>query len=52
MYESLIAKFTQNEELKKQLIDTQNTWIVEHTKFDSLWADGDTGVGLNFLGKL
>lgn len=37
--------------LKNKLLDTKDLKIVEHTKRDSYWGDGD-GTGLNKLGKI
>ena len=56
MYKVLIAKFTQHEDLKEQLIATGNSFLVEHTKRDKYWGDGGDGgndtKGRNMLGKL
>ena len=52
MREALRAKFTQNEELKKILLDTGDAELVEHTTNDSYWGDGGDGSGKNMLGKL
>ena len=56
MYKALIAKFTQHEDLKEQLIATGNSFLVEHTKRDKYWGDGGDGgndtIGRNMLGKL
>ena len=56
MYKALIAKFTQHENLKEQLIATGNSFLVEHTKRDKYWGDGGDGgndtKGRNMLGKL
>jgi ribA/ribD-fused uncharacterized protein len=49
---ALRAKFTQNEELKKILLETGDAVLVEHTKNDSYWGDGGDGSGKNMLGKL
>ena len=55
MYKAVLAKFTQHENLKKQLLDTGDAQLVEHTKRDKYWADGGDGgdgsIGLNMLGK-
>lgn len=51
-----MAKFTQHEDLKKQLLATGNSILIEHVKGDKYWGDGgDEGTGLkgkNMLGKL
>merc|ERR1712137_4831 len=52
MYVSLRAKFNQHENLKQILLNTGDAWLVEHTKNDKQWADGLTGEGTNYLGKL
>ena len=36
----LYAKFSQNEELKKKLLDTGDTWLVECAHYDTTWACG------------
>ena len=38
----LLAKFSQNEELKKKLLDTGDAWIVECAHGDTIWACGIT----------
>ena len=52
MLEALRAKFSQNEELKKILLDTGDSLLVEHTANDKYWGDGGDGSGKNMLGKL
>eukprot|EP01123_Difflugia_compressa_P006060 TRINITY_DN18202_c0_g1_i1.p1 TRINITY_DN18202_c0_g1~~TRINITY_DN18202_c0_g1_i1.p1 ORF type:complete len:254 (-),score=32.66 TRINITY_DN18202_c0_g1_i1:2-763(-) len=52
MYTALRAKFSQHEQLAQALVATKGCWLIEHTKNDVKWADGDTGHGTNFLGKL
>ena len=52
MYEGLVLKYTQNKELKKKLLDTKDSKLVEHTKKDKYWADGGNGTGQNKLGIL
>ena len=51
MERALVAKFTQNPELKKQLLETGDAYLVEHTKNDAYWGDG-LGGGENMLGRL
>ncbi len=36
----LLGKFSQNEELKKKLIDTADAWLVECAHSDTVWACG------------
>ena len=52
MYEGLFHKFTQNEDMKKKLLQTKDSKLVEHTKNDKYWADGGNGSGQNRLGIL
>jgi ribA/ribD-fused uncharacterized protein len=52
MRQALRAKFTQNEELKKILLETGDAELVEHTRNDNYWGDGGDGTGKNMLGKL
>ena len=52
MYEALVLKFTQNEELKARLMETKDCKLVEHTRNDKFWADGGNGTGQNKLGML
>ena len=52
MYEVLKAKFTQHDDLKMLLLETENKILVEHTENDSYWGDGGDGSGKNRLGKL
>ena len=39
-YRGLMAKFSQNEELKKQLLDTDDAYLVECAHKDVIWACG------------
>lgn len=53
MREVVLAKFSQNEELKEILLATGNAYLVEHTPKkgrDSYWADDHDGSGKNMLG--
>ena len=54
MYDVIKAKFTQNEYIKKQLLDTGDEELVEgNTWNDTYWGvDIRTGKGKNKLGKL
>ncbi len=60
---ALVAKFTQNEELQRELWDTRGRVLVEASPYDKIWGVGmpasDLGIsdpllwkGLNFLGFL
>ncbi len=52
MYQICLAKFTQNEDLKTQLIATRNEYLEEgNTWGDKVWGTVD-GVGENRLGKI
>jgi ribA/ribD-fused uncharacterized protein len=47
-------KFTQFDELKKILLETNDTYLIEHTPVknrDKYWADDNDGSGANNLGK-
>ena len=39
-YEGLLAKFSQNEDLKQKLLDTEDAYLVECAHFDKVWACG------------
>jgi len=52
MYKAIKAKFSQHSEMKEMLLATGNGWLIEHTKNDFQWADGNDGSGKNYLGKL
>lgn len=52
MYEGLKLKFTQNADLKKQLLETGDRELIEHTRKDKYWGDGGNGTGKNRLGIL
>ena len=51
MMTALMAKFTQNDYLKKILLDTGDVEIVEDSPRDSYWGWGKDKKGLNMLGK-
>ena len=52
MFKALMAKFSQHDDLKKQLLGTGKRRLVEHTWNDSYWGDGGDGKGRNRLGEL
>ncbi len=52
MREALYAKFTQHPDLMRQLLETGDAVLVEHTQNDRYWGDGGDGSGKNMLGKL
>ncbi len=52
MKDALRAKFSQHPKLKKLLLDTENSILIEHTPNDNYWGDGGNGNGKNRLGYL
>ena len=63
MYDACFAKFSQNEDMKKALLDTGDREIVEASPYDTIWGiglrpDDDKALyrtnwkGLNLLGKV
>ena len=52
MEKAVFAKFSQHEALKKILLSTENSFLIEHTKNDSYWGDGKSGKGRNMLGHI
>ena len=50
MKKGLFAKFTQNELLRKKLLETENKILIENSPYDSYW--GNAKNGKNMLGKL
>jgi len=52
MREALLAKFTQHDDLRAQLLATGNAQLIEHTSNDAYWGDGGDGSGKNRLGQL
>ncbi len=52
MQNALLSKFLQHPMLKKELILTGNSTLIEHTQNDNYWADGGDGGGKNMLGIL
>jgi len=52
MRKGLFAKFTQNEDLKKLLLDTGDKELHENSMRDYYWGVGADGTGLTMLGKL
>lgn len=51
MFKVCFAKFSQDEHLRKTLLETGDAILVEHTENDSYWGDGGDGSGKNMLGK-
>lgn len=52
MLSILRCKFKQNPKLSNLLLSTNDNFLVEHTKKDAYWGDGEDGSGLNMLGHL
>lgn len=50
MFKILRCKFDQHLEIKKSLMDTKLSPIIQHTRGDSYWGDSGDGSGLNILG--
>jgi len=50
MKTAILAKFRQNLDIKRKLIETGDAILVEHRKADSYWGDGGDGSGKNRLG--
>jgi ribA/ribD-fused uncharacterized protein len=52
MREAVLAKFSQNDDLRAVLLGTGDAVLVEHTERDSYWGDGGDGRGRNRLGEI
>lgn len=52
MREAVLAKFSQNDELRAILLGTGAAVLIEHTERDSYWGDGGDGSGRNRLGEI
>lgn len=52
MYAGLVAKFSQHARLKKLLLDTGKTPLVENAPWDGYWGSGRNGQGKNRMGAL
>jgi ribA/ribD-fused uncharacterized protein len=52
MWEAVLAKFTQHEDLRKLLLSTGDVGLIEHTTYDRYWGDSGDGSGLNKLGEI
>lgn len=50
MREVVLAKFEQNEVIRKILLETGDALLIEHTHRDRYWGDGGDGSGKNMLG--
>lgn len=45
MLQALRMKFSQNPEIAKELLATGDAIIIEHTRNDAYWADGELALG-------
>ena len=52
MRTAVLAKFTQHDFLRKGLIATGTSIIVEDSPYDSYWGTGSDGDGINMMGLL
>lgn len=52
MYECVLAKFTQNHDLRAQLLSTGDEHLIEDSPIDSFWGCGKDGNGANHLGRI
>jgi len=52
MYDIVLAKFEQNDHIRKLLLMTGDALLVEHTETDNFWGDNLDGTGENQLGKV
>lgn len=52
MCKALLAKFTQNEPLRRSLLSTGKRTLIEASPYDNFWGCGADGGGKNELGKL
>ena len=52
MKECVIAKFSQNQRLKEQLLSTGDQFLIEDSPVDYYWGCGADNTGQNMLGKI
>lgn len=52
MFEAVMAKFTQHDDLRELLLGTGYSKLIEHTENDHYWGDGGDGSGKNRLGHI
>lgn len=52
MRDAVLAKFTQRDDLRFQLLATGDAALIEHTENDDYWGDGGDGSGRNMLGRI
>jgi hypothetical protein len=52
MYECVLSKFLQNNDIRKELLATGDANLVEDSPVDYYWGCGVDGTGQNNLGKV
>lgn len=52
MYKAVYTKFKQHKDIRKILLNTGNSIIIENSPYDYYWGCGKTGIGKNKLGKI
>ncbi len=52
MWKGLHAKFTQNEDVKLYLLNTEDAELLENNPYDYFWGIGKDYTGKNMLGKM
>jgi ribA/ribD-fused uncharacterized protein len=52
MFTALVAKFTQHADIRQELLDTGDAFLVENTIGDPYWGNGPSRNGLNKLGRM
>ena len=50
MFDAVLAKFSQNADIRKMLLDTGNAILIEDSPIDDYWGCGKDGTGRNQLG--
>jgi len=51
MFEIVLAKTTQHQDVREMLLATENKTIIENSPVDSFWGCGEGGKGENQMGK-
>lgn len=52
MYKAIKYKFTQHQDLRKLLVNTDRSELIEKSDRDYYWGIGKSGLGENIMGKL
>lgn len=52
MKECVVAKFTQNHDMREELLSTNDEHLIEDSLVDSFWGCGADGKGQNYLGRV